>query len=68
MKTLIIKTKLKSNTLKISNSKTLIGKNVEITIKEVEDTKTQKKSWNNSASVDLKGKTDKVNIRDLAYD
>ena len=68
MKTLIIKTKLKSNTLKISNSKTLIGKNVEITIKEVDDTKTQKKSWNNSASVDLKGKTDKVNIRDLAYD
>ena len=68
MKTLIIKTKLKSNTLKISNSKTLIGKNVEITIKEVEDTKTQKRNWNNSASVDLKGKTDKVNIRDLAYD
>ena len=27
-----------------------------------------KKNWKHSASVDLKGKADKINIRDLAYE
>ncbi|MBP9191141.1 MAG: hypothetical protein KBF96_01175 [Ignavibacteria bacterium] len=67
MKTLKIKTKLRSNTLKIANSKNLIGKEVEITIKEVKKNKV-KKNWKHSASVDLKGKADKINIRDLAYE
>lgn len=67
MKTLIIKTKIRSNTLKIANSKNLIGKEVEITIKEVEKSKI-KKNWNHSGSVDLKGKADKINLRDLAYE
>jgi len=67
MKTLKIKTKLRSGTLKIANSKNLIGKEVEITIKEVEKSKT-KKDWKHSASIDLKGKADKINLRDLAYE
>lgn len=68
MNTLIIKTKLKSNTLKIATSKALIGKDVEITIKEVESSKSKNRNWNYSASVDLKGKADKVSLRNLAYD
>ena len=67
MRTLKIKTILRSNTLKIANSKSLIGKEVEITIKEVKKNKV-KKNWKHSASVDLKGKADKINIRDLAYE
>ena len=67
MKTLKIKTKLRSNILKIANLKSLIGKEVEITIKEVEKNKT-KKDWKHSASVDLKGKADKINLRDLSYE
>jgi len=67
MKTLIIKTKLKTNTLKISNFKTLIGKNVELTIKEINIHKSKKRNWDHSASADLKGKADKINLSDLAY-
>ena len=48
-------------------NKNLIGKEVEITIKEVKKNKV-KKNWKHSASVDLKGKADKINIRDLAYE
>jgi len=68
MKTLVIKTKLKSSTLKIANSKSLIGKNVEITIKEVNNNKSKMRNWNYSATVDLNGKADKINLCDLAYE
>ncbi len=60
MKTLTIKTKLKSNTLKIANSKELLGKEVEITIKEIEKDKSKKRNWKYSASVDLKGQSRQV--------
>jgi hypothetical protein len=67
MKPVIIKTKLRSNTLKIANSGKLLGKEVEITIKEVEKVKSKKRNWKHSGSIDLKGKADKINLRDLAY-
>jgi len=66
MKAKNFKTKIKSNTLKIESSKTLISKDVELTIKEVEINKSKKRIWNFSASIDLKGKTDKINLRELA--
>jgi hypothetical protein len=46
----------------------LIGKDVEITIKAVERSKPKNRNWNYSASVDLKGKADNINLRDLAYE
>lgn len=68
MKTLFIKTRLKSCTLKIANPKSLIGKNAEITIKEINNNKSKMRNWNYSATVDLNGKADKINLRDSAYE
>lgn len=62
-----IKTKLTSSTIKLKNVKNLIGKEVEITIKEVPGKK-NKHNWKNSGSLDLKGKLDNSNVRDLAYE
>lgn len=68
MKPVKFKTKLKNNTLKIARSKALIGKDEEIRIKEVDNNKSKKRNWNFSASIDLKGKADKINLRELAYE
>ena len=62
-----IKTKLTSSTLKLKNVKRLIGKEVEITIREAKD-KEIKHKWNYSGSIDLKGKLDGLNLRDAAYE
>lgn len=67
MGNLKIKANLRSYTLKIANSKNLIGKEVELTIKEIVKNKTNK-NWKHSASVDLKGITDKIDLQDLAYE
>ena len=62
-----IKTKLTSATIKLKNVKNLIGKEVEITIREVSDRKS-KHNWKHSGSVDLKGKLDNSSIRDFAHE
>jgi len=68
MKTLTIKTKLITDTLKIKDAKDFIGKEVEITIKEIENGKPQKRIWRYSGAIDLNGKADNINIRDIAYE
>ncbi|MFC2087149.1 hypothetical protein ACFLSA_03180 [Bacteroidota bacterium] len=62
-----IKTKLTSDTLKLKNIKKLIGKEVEITIREVRNKK-EKHHWDKSGSVNLKGKLDNSNIRNFAHE
>lgn len=61
------KTKLTSSTIKLKELDPYIGKEVEIIVKEVSDNhKTH--HWKHSGSVNLQGRLDKTNIRDLAHE
>jgi len=46
----------------------LFGKNVEVTIKKISNRQKHTRKWASTGKVNLKGKLDKTNIRDLAYE
>ncbi|MBS3742622.1 MAG: hypothetical protein KGY74_10920 [Candidatus Cloacimonetes bacterium] len=62
-----IKTKLTSSTIKLKNIQSLIGKDVEIIIRETSSEKNTHQ-WNHSGTLDLNGKLDHVDIRDYAHE
>ncbi len=66
MKPITIKTRLDSDVIRLENVEALLGKEVEITIREI--TEPQPKQWKYSGSVDLGGALDSVNLRDFAHD
>ncbi len=66
---IIIRKKLDSNTIRLGKkAQSLIGKNVEITIREISDPKSAKKKWNYLGSVSLGKELHDVNIRDFAHE
>lgn len=69
MNTLTFQTKIKSNTIKLSDVSNFMGKEVIITIIELPKNKEKKKrKWNYLGAVQLNKQLDKVNIRDFAYE
>ncbi len=68
-KTITIRKKLDSDTIRLGKkAKPLLGKNVEIIIRELADPKPVEKKWRFLGSVDLGGELDSINIRDFAHD
>ena len=66
---IIIRKKLESDTIKLGEeAKPMLGKNVEIVIRELADQKPVEKKWNFPGSVDLGGELDSINIRDFTHD
>ncbi len=69
MNTITIRRRLESDIIELGKeAESLVGKNVEIVIREVVDTKPIEKKWTMLGSVDLGGELDFVNIRDFAHD
>ena len=69
IKTIKIRKKLDSDTIKLGKeAKPMLGKNVEITIREVAEPKPVKRNWRFLGSVSLGKSLDNVNIRDFAYE
>lgn len=69
MNTITIRKHLESDVIRLGNRvKPLLGKNVEIVIREIVEQKPKERKWTTLGSVDLHGKLDSVNIRDLAHD
>ena len=69
IKTITIRKKLESDTIRLGKqAKPLLGKNVEIVIRELADPKPIEKKWRYLGSVSIGGKTDNINIRDFAHD
>lgn len=69
IKTITIRRKLESDTIQLGKeAKDLLGKNVEIVIRELADSKPIEKKWRFLGSVDLHGELDSINIRDFAHD
>jgi len=62
-----IKTKLTSSTIKLKNIQSLIGKDVEIIIRETSSEKNTRQ-WNHSGTLDLNGKLEHIDIRDYAHE
>ena len=64
-----IRKRLKSDIIKLGNQvKPLLGKNVEITIREVTEPKPVERKWRFLGSVSLGKELDSINIRDFAHD
>ena len=69
MKAVAYQTKLESNTVHLLNVDNLIGKEVIITVVEVEQIAPKNKPvWKYAGAANLHGALDKVNIRDLAHE
>ncbi len=68
MNTYTYKTTITSDKIQLPDSKGLIGKRVEISIKEIASHENKKKSWKLLGACNLKGAMDDINIRDLIYD
>ncbi|MDQ2721104.1 MAG: hypothetical protein M3Z26_15255 [Bacteroidota bacterium] len=64
-----IRKKLESDTIKLGKeAKPMLGKNVEIIIREIADSKPIERQWEHLGEFDLGGELDTVNIRDFAHD
>lgn len=64
-----IRKKLESDTIKLGKqAKPMLGKNVEITIREIDDPKPTERKWRFPGSINLGGELDSINIRDFAHD
>lgn len=64
-----IRKKLESDTIKLGKeAKPMLGKNVEIIIKEVIEPKPVEREWKHLGELNLGGKLDSINIRDFAHD
>ena len=69
MTTIRIHRKLEGETIQLPEAKSLIGKNVEITVREVAVAGANgTRIWRHLGSVDLGGKADGLNLRALAYE
>ncbi len=69
MEAIIIKKKLDSGIIKLGKkAESLIGKNVEIVIRELISHKPSEKKWRHLGTADLNGVTDHLNIREFAHD
>ena len=69
MSSIVIKRTLDSDVIKLgSEAELLLGKEVEITIKELTSPELKKKEWTLLGSANLGGKLDDINIRDFAHD
>lgn len=69
MNSIIIKKKLDSDVIKLGTQvKSLLGKNVEITIKELIAPEHKQKKWKHLGSADMGEKLDHINIRNFAHD
>jgi hypothetical protein len=70
MNTLTFQTKLDSNMIQLSNAGDFIGKDVIVSIIEIPlpEVRNTKKTWRFLGAINLNGKIDGVNIRDLAYE
>ena len=70
MTAIAFQTNLKSDTVHLPDVKSLIGKDVIITVVEieVEPKKKPKREWKFSGNLDFNGALDNVNIRDIAYE
>lgn len=68
MKEIRLRTKLKSATLHIDGAEKLVGKDVEVTIREIAQRKPSKRSWAFIGKASITGTLDNNNIRDLAYE
>ncbi|MDX2001734.1 MAG: hypothetical protein SFW35_04855 [Chitinophagales bacterium] len=67
MKQVKIRTLLKASDINLKEAAPLVGKEVEIIINELTGVKPER-IWKSAGSVNLKGKLDNLNIRNLAYD
>lgn len=64
-----IRKKLDSDTIKLGKmAKPMLGKNVEIVIREVPTPKAGERVWKHLGEFDLGGELDSINIRDFAHD
>jgi len=69
MNSIIIKKRLDSDVIKLgTQAKFLLGKNVEIVIRELITPQLNEKKWNHLGGADLGGKTDHIHIRNFAHD
>lgn len=69
VKTITIRKRLESDIIKLGKqAKPMLGKNVEIIIREIADPKPVEKKWRYLGSIDLHGELDSINIRDFAHD
>ncbi len=68
MDTVKFRTVLKNTKIELSELEKFIGKEVEITIKEIPNRKSIKREWSCAGSLHLKGQLDELNIRDFAYE
>lgn len=69
MNTITIRKRLESDVVELGKEAGfLVGKNVEIVIREVFDIKPTERKWTTIGSVNLGGNLDFTNIRDFAHD
>lgn len=69
MNTITIRKRLESDVIELGKEAALlVGKNVEITIREVVDEKPIEREWTTIERVNLGGNLDFINIRDFAHD
>lgn len=69
MNSIIIKKKLDSDVIELgTQAKFLLGKDVEIVIREVSTPLSNEKKWNHLGGADLGGKTDQIHVRNFAHD
>jgi hypothetical protein len=68
MNVITIKLVLQSDVVKLGKkAESLIGKNVEIIIRELSNPKKGERNWHSLGKANLGGKADQVNIRDFAH-
>lgn len=69
MSTITIKKRLDSDVIRLGRrAKSLLGKQVEIVIREIREPNPKERKWTTLGSVSLGGQLDKINIRDFAHD
>lgn len=67
MKQVKIRTRLKPTDINLKGAENLIGKEVEIIINEIKPNEPNR-VWKHAGALNLKGKFDSLNIRDVAHD
>ncbi len=69
MNSITIKKTLDSDVIKLgTQAKFLLGKNVEIIVRELIAPHVNEKKWNHLGDADLGGKTDHIHVRNFAHD
>lgn len=69
MNSIIIKKRLDSDVIKLgTQAKFLLGKNVEIVVRELITPPSNEKNWTHLGDADLGGKTDHIHVRNFAHD